>query len=72
MDDHYYIIPLGFFDIPKRVVLVEIPYCPKNEEFSKRFMKKFNVFTDNRYDIRLPRKLNNCLSSKVEIPIQHV
>ena len=31
-----YIIPPGFFDIPKKVVLVDIPYCPKNEEFSKR------------------------------------
>ena len=28
-----YIIPLGFFDVPKKVVLVDIPYCPKNEEF---------------------------------------
>ena len=48
-----YIIPPGFFDIPKKVVLVDIPYCPKNEEFSKRFMKKFDVFTDNKYDIRI-------------------
>ena len=45
------IIPPGFFDVPKKVVLVDIPYCPKNEEFSKRFMKKFDVFTDNKYDI---------------------
>ena len=50
-DDH--IIPPGFFDIPKKVVLVDIPYYPKNEEFSKRFMKKFDVFTDNKYDIRI-------------------
>ena len=48
-----YIIPPGFFDFPKKVVLVDIPYCPKNEEFSKRFMKKFDVFTDNKYDIRI-------------------
>ena len=47
-DDH--IIPPGFFDIPKKVVLVDIPYCPKNE-FSNHFMKKFNVFTDNIYNI---------------------
>ena len=32
---------------------MDIPYCPKNEEFSKRFMKKFDVFTDNKYDIRI-------------------
>ena len=48
-----YIIPPGFFDVPKKAVLVDIPYCPKNEEFSKSFMKKFDVFTDNKYDIRI-------------------
>ena len=42
-----------FFDIPKKVVLVDMPYCPKHEEFSKRFMKKFDVFTDNKYDIHI-------------------
>ena len=31
--------------------LVDIPYCPMNEKFSKRFMKMFDVFTDNKYDI---------------------
>ena len=45
--------PPGFFDVPKKVVLVDVPYCPKNEEFSKCFMKKFDVFTDNKYDIRI-------------------
>ena len=49
----HHIIPPGFFDIPKKVVLVDIPNCPKNEEFPKRFMKRFDVFTDNRYDIRI-------------------
>ena len=47
MDDYIH----GFFDVPKKVVLVDIPYCSKNEEFSKRFMKKFDVFTDNKCDI---------------------
>ena len=48
-----YTIPPGFFDAPKKVVLVDIPYYSKNEEFSKRFMKKFEVFTDKNYDIRI-------------------
>ena len=48
-----YIIPPGFFDVPKKVVLVDIPYCLKNEEFWKPFVKKFDVFTDNKYDIRI-------------------
>ena len=47
------IIPPGFFDVPKKVVLVDIRYCPKNEEFAKCFMKNFDVFTDNKYDIRI-------------------
>ena len=58
------IIPSGFFDIRNKVVLVDIPYCPKNEEFSKRFMKKFDVFTDNKYNFVLSgllRKLNSSL-----------
>ena len=27
----------------KKIVLVDISYCPKNEEFLKRFMKEFDV-----------------------------
>ena len=59
-----YIIPPGFFDVPKKVVLVDIPYCPKNEEFSKSFMKKFDVFTDNKYDIHIKwitKKVKSCV-----------
>ena len=48
-----YVIPADFLDVPKKIVLVDIPYCSNNEEFSKRFMKKFNVVTDNKYDIRI-------------------
>ena len=31
---------------------MDIPYGLKNEEFSKRFTKTFDVFTDNKYSIR--------------------
>ena len=48
-----YIILPGLFHLPKKVVLVNIPYCPKNEEFSKRFMKRFDVSTDNKYYIHI-------------------
>ena len=48
-----YIIPPDFFDIPKLLVLVEIPYCPRNETLSKRFIKKFHEFTNNSYEIRI-------------------
>lgn len=33
MDD--FIVPLSLFEIPKKLVLLEIPYCLKNEAFSK-------------------------------------
>ena len=35
-----YIISPDFFDI--MLVLAEIPYCPRNETFSNRFIKKFH------------------------------
>ena len=41
-----YIIPPGLFDVPKKAVLMDIPSSPKNEEFSKPFMKN-----ENKYDI---------------------
>ena len=46
--NHQWHHPPGFFDLPKKVVLVDIPHCPKNEEFVKPFMNKFDVFTDNK------------------------
>ena len=68
-----YIIPSGFFDVPKKVVLVDIPYCLKNKEFSKRFMKKFDVFTDTIFALcGSLRKLSICLNQRVEISIHHV
>ena len=48
-----YIIPSDFFDIPKSLVLAEIPYCPRNEIFSKRLIKTFHEFTNNSYEIRI-------------------
>ena len=42
-----------FNDIPKPLILAEIPYCPRNETLSKRFIKKFHEFTNNSYEIRI-------------------
>ena len=60
-----YIIPPGFFDIPKKVVLVDMPYCPENEEFSKRFMKglMFLLIINTIFVLSgLLRKLSSCLN----------
>ena len=67
-----YIIPPGLFDVPKKTVLMDIPSCPKSEEFSKRFMK---VFTDNKYDICIKwitKNIESCLNWKVERLFHHV
>ena len=45
-----YIVPPGFFDVRKKVLLVDIICFPRNKEFSRRFIKKFDVFTDNKFE----------------------
>ena len=50
--DHY-IIPPDYFDVPKTLVLADIPYCARNETLPKRFIKKFHEFTNNSYGIRI-------------------
>ena len=49
------IIPPSFFDGKTPVILIEIPYCDKNEVASEQFIKKFNKFTNDKYDIRIKR-----------------
>ena len=62
-----FIIPPGFFDVKPPVILIEIPYCDKNELASKQFIKKFNKFTNDKYDIRikwLTRKMKTLFKLK--------
>ena len=62
-----FIIPPGFFDVKPPVIFIEIPYCDKNEVASKQFVKKFNKFTNDKYDIRikwLTRKMKTLLKLK--------
>ena len=63
----YFIIPPGFLDVKPPVVLTEIPYCDKKEVASKQFMKKFNKFTIDKYDISikwLTRKMKTLFKLK--------
>ena len=48
-----YVIPPGFLHVLRNVVLVDIPHCPKNEKLAKHFIKKFDIFTDNKYGVRI-------------------
>lgn len=50
MDD--FIMPSSFFETPQKVVILEIPYYPKNEASSKRFIKRFDELADGLYDMR--------------------
>ena len=47
------IIPPGFFDVKPPVILIEIPYIDKNEVAFKQFIKNFNKFTNDKYDIKM-------------------
>ena len=54
-----YIIPPGFFDVPKKVVLVDIQYCPKNEEFLKH--------EDTQKDSEPAKHLKNNLTYSIHL-----
>ena len=62
-----FIIPLWLFGGKKKVVLVEILFCLKNEISSKHLIKKFNKFTNNTFDVRiiwLTQKVKNLFRVK--------
>ena len=47
------LIPLYFFEVIKRFILLKLPFCQKNEIKSKHFLKKFHHFTKNNVDIAI-------------------
>ena len=65
-----FIIPPWLFEEKKKVVLLEIPFCLKNEISSKYFIKKSDKFTSNTFDVRikfLMQKLKTCLGSRIHL-----
>ena len=46
-DNEETIIPSYLLEIPKNFVSVSIPYCEKNENISKNFIKKLHEFNEN-------------------------
>ena len=61
-----YLIPQNFFEIPKPVIIIEIPSYVKYA-VSKQFIKKFNYFINYKLDVRirwLTRKIRNSFQSK--------
>ena len=62
-----FIIPPGFFDVKPLVTFTAIQYCDKNEVASKQFIKMFNIFTNDKFDIRikwLTRKMKTLFKLK--------
>ena len=51
--------------------MVEIPYCKENENASKHFIEKFEIFTNHRYRIAIKwitKSKNHCLKLKSKNP----
>ena len=46
-EDIEFILSPWLFEVRKKIVLVELPYCLKNENSSKQFITKFNQFTNH-------------------------
>ena len=62
-----FIIPPWFLEVKKKIVLVEIPYCLKNKNSSKQFIKNFDQFTNDTFDVRikwLTKKVKTLLKVK--------
>ena len=47
------IIPEFLFRDPKKFILIELPYCEKNEDLSKRFIQKLKSFTNDKIDFAI-------------------
>ena len=66
-----YILPPDSFEIKKQVILIEVPYCEKNETSSKRFLKKFHDLTNDLYEIEIrwiTKKIRNLFRLKSKRP----
>ena len=48
-----YIIPPNLFEEQKPFILIEIPFCERNENKSKDFIRKFHEFTDSKFKISI-------------------
>ena len=47
------LIPPYFFEVNKRFILLKLPFCQNNEIKPKHFLKKFQHFTKNNFDIAI-------------------
>lgn len=52
-EDNQFNISPWFLEVKKKIVVVKIPHCLKNESSSKQLIKKFDKFTDDKFDVRI-------------------
>ena len=50
-EDNEFIIPTWFFEVKKKIIFVEITYCLKNKSSSKKFIKMFDKFPNDTFDV---------------------
>ena len=58
-----YILPPGFSELEKQVILIVVPYYKKNETSSKCFLKKFHKLANDLYEIKIngsPKRWEIC------------
>ena len=66
-----YIVPSNFFDIPKPFILIEfnrISFCENSEINSNHFLKKFNCFSIDRFEVYIKWKTRQV---KTLFPLKH-
>ena len=51
--DSSVLIPTNFFEEDKQFILLEIPFCERNEKLSKSFIKKFHSYTAGSYRLSI-------------------
>ena len=56
------IIPPQLFEIPKKILFLQVPFCEANEKRSKNFLNKFYNFTNEKFKLIIRWKTRNLKS----------
>ena len=60
--DESILIPSNFFDEPKPKIFMELPFYTLNKTSAKLFIKKFHIFTNDKYILHIVWKTRNIRS----------
>ena len=56
------IIPPQLFEIPKKILFLQVPFCEANEKRSKNFLNRFYNFTNEKFKLVIRWKTRNLKS----------